>query len=52
MVYSICFLLVFDLLFILFRIAEWPSAGKELTPWPFTLAVFSSPEPKAHKVSL
>ena len=33
------FLLVFDLLFILFMIALWPSAGKELSPWRFTYAV-------------
>ena len=80
------FLLVFDLLFILFRIALLcPSAGKELSPWLFTSVVFifsavlvvrvpfpfgvwvrvlnsivsvldhcmfSSPEPKAHKVNL
>ena len=37
-VYSNCqcsfiFLLVFDLLIILFRIALWPSAGKELSLW-------------------
>ena len=29
-------MLIFDLLFILFRIAVWPSAGKELSPWLFT----------------
>ena len=34
------FLLVFDLLFILFRIALWPSAGKELSPWLFTCVIF------------
>ena len=28
------------LLFILFRIALWPSAGKELSPWLFTCVVF------------
>ena len=33
-------LLVFDLLFILFRIALWPSAGKELSPWLFICAFF------------
>ena len=31
---------VFDLLFNLFRIALWPSVGKELPPWLFTCAVF------------
>ena len=30
----------FDLLFNLFRIALWPSVGKELSPWLFTCAVF------------
>ena len=34
------FLIVFDLLFILLRIALWPSAGKELSPWLFTYVVF------------
>ena len=34
------FLLVFDLLFILFMIAVWLSAGKELSPWLFTCVVF------------
>ena len=34
------FLFVFDLLFSLFRIALWPSVGKELSLWPFTCAVF------------
>ena len=34
------FLFVFDLLFNLFRIALWPSVGKELSPWLFTCAVF------------
>ena len=34
------FLLVFDLLFILFRIALWPSAGKELSLLLFTCVVF------------
>ena len=29
-----------DLLFILFRIAVWPSAGTELSPWLFTSVVF------------
>ena len=33
------FLSVFDLLFILFRIALWPLFGKELSPWLFTCAV-------------
>ena len=33
------FLLVFHLLFILFRIALWPSAGEELSPWRFTCVV-------------
>ena len=37
---SIRFLLVFDLLFTLFRIALWLSAGKELSPWLFTCVVF------------
>ena len=36
----VSFLLLFDLLFILFRIALWPSAGKELSPWLFTCVVF------------
>ena len=31
---------VFDLLFNLFRIALWPSAGKELSPWLFSCVVF------------
>ena len=38
MVYSNCqcrFLLIFDLLFILFRIALWPYAGKEQSLWLF-----------------
>ena len=34
------FLFVFDLLFNLFRIALWPSVGKELSPWLLTCAVF------------
>ena len=34
------FLLVFDLLFILFRVSLWPSAGKELSPWLFSCVVF------------
>ena len=34
------FLLVFDLLFILFRIALWSSAGKELSPWLFSYGIF------------
>ena len=34
------FLFVFDLWFNLFRIALWPSVGKELSPWFFTCAVF------------
>ena len=34
------FLFVFDLLFNLFRIALWPSVGKELSPWLFACAVF------------
>ena len=33
------FLLVFDLLFILFRVALWPSAGKELSLWLFIFVV-------------
>ena len=33
------FLWVFDLLFILFRIALWPSAGKELSLWLFICVV-------------
>ena len=33
------FLFVFDLLLNLFRIALWPSVGKELPPWLFTSAV-------------
>ena len=41
MVYSNCQLLVFDLLFILFRIALWPSAGKELALWLFHLCCFN-----------
>ena len=32
----------FDLLFILIRVALWPSAGKELSPWLFTCVVFIS----------
>ena len=33
---------VYDLLFnLFFRIALWPSVGKELSPWLFTCAVFS-----------
>ena len=44
MVYSNCqmfvrFLLVFDLLFILFRIALWPSSGKEPSLWLFICVV-------------
>ena len=39
MVYSNCQLLVFDLLFIFFRIALWPSAGKELSIWLFVCVV-------------
>ena len=35
------FLLVFDLLFILFRIALWPSDGKELSYWLFSCVVCS-----------
>ena len=31
---------LFDLLFNLFRIALWPSIGKELSPWLFTCAGF------------
>ena len=34
------FLIVFVLLFNLFRAALWPSVGKELFPWLFTCAVF------------
>ena len=34
------FLFVFDLLFNLFRIALWPSAGEELSSWFFACAVF------------
>ena len=34
------FLLVFDLLFVLFRIALWSSVGKELSPWLLICAVF------------
>ena len=34
------FLLVFNLLFILFRVVLWPSAGKELSPWLSTCVVF------------
>ena len=34
------FLFVFDLLFNLFKIALWPSAGKVLSPWLFTCVVF------------
>ena len=34
------FLFVFDLLFNSFRIALWPSVGKELFPWRFICAVF------------
>ena len=33
------FLLVFDLLFILFMAVLWPSAGKEVSPWIFTCVV-------------
>ena len=33
------FLLVFDLLIILFRIALWPSVGKELSLWLFICVV-------------
>ena len=36
------FLFVFDLLFNLFRIALWPSVGKELSPWLFTCAFYFS----------
>ena len=36
------FLFVFDLLFNLFRIALWPSVGKELSPRLFTCAVLVS----------
>ena len=36
---AVRFLFVFDLLFNLFRIALWPSVGKELFPWLFTCAV-------------
>ena len=35
------FLYVFDLLFNSFRIALWPSVGKELSPWLFACAVFN-----------
>ena len=35
-------LLGFDLLLILFRIALWPSAGKELSPWLFTCYFYFS----------
>ena len=34
------FLFVFDLVFNLFRIALWPSVGKELSPWVLTGAAF------------
>ena len=34
------FLFVIDLLFILFRIALWPSAGKELSSWLSNCAGF------------
>ena len=37
---SVRFLFVFDLLFNLFRIALWPSVGKELSPWLFSCAIF------------
>ena len=45
MVYSNClmfvsFLFVLDKLFILFRIAFWPSAGKELSSWLSACTVF------------
>ena len=33
-------MVVFDILFNLFRIALWPSIGKELSPCLFTCAVF------------
>ena len=36
------FLLVVNLLFTLFRIALWPSAGKELSTWLFTCVVLFS----------
>ena len=46
MVYSSCqfvrFLFVFDLLFNLFRIALWPSVGKELCPWHLCCFYFSA----------
>ena len=35
------FLLVFELLFILFRIALWPSAGKDLSLWQVHLCCFN-----------
>ena len=35
------FLFFFDSLFILFRIALWPSVGKKLSPWILICAVFS-----------
>ena len=34
-------MVVFDLLFNLFRICLWLSVGKELSPWLFICAVFS-----------
>ena len=37
---SVRFLFVFDLLFNLFRIALWPSVGKELSPCAFHLCCF------------
>ena len=41
LIVNVCpFLFVFDLLFNLFRIALWPSVGKEFSPWLFTCAVF------------
>ena len=50
---------VFDFLFVLFRIAWWSSAGKELSSWlsdcavlRYAVLIFSSHEPKAHKMSL
>ena len=42
MVYLIVFMFVFDFVFILFRIAWWPSAGKELSPWLSARVVFIS----------
>ena len=32
----VCFLFVFELQFNIFRIALWPSVGKDLSPWLFT----------------